>query len=219
MKSVTKLEEFETICKEHKYVVVEFGAEWCVWCKRLHPELAKIGGYYEEHDVYFVEVDVDVATEIAEKYNVSGIPHTFLFLDGKEYVDVVGCDPLKINVGIEALVNGEPAPVWDDDDDDDADADDSDADDDTDDADADDSDADDNTDDADADDSDADDDTDDADADDSDADNNTDDADADDGDDDTDDGSDDADDDTDDGDDGSDDGDDDSGDDSDDGDE
>ena len=219
MKSVTKLEEFETICKEHKYVVVEFGAEWCVWCKRLHPELAKIGGYYEEHDVYFVEVDVDVATEIAEKYNVSGIPHTFLFLDGKEYVDVVGCDPLKINVGIEALVNGEPAPVWDDDDDtddadaDDSDADDSDADDDTDDADADDSDADDDTDDADADDSDADD---------SDADDDTDDADADDGDDDTDDGSDDADDDTDDGDDGddgSDDGDDDSGDDSDDGDE
>ncbi|MBQ5367241.1 MAG: thioredoxin family protein [Thermoguttaceae bacterium] len=174
MKSVTKIEEFETICKEHKYVVVEFGAEWCVWCKRLHPELAKIGGYYEEHDVYFVEVDVDVATEIAEKYNVSGIPHTFLFLDGKEYVDVVGCDPLKINVGIEALVNGEPAPVWDDDDD---------------------------TDDADADDSDADDDTNDADADDSDADDDTDDADADDGDDDTDDGSDDADDDTDDGDD------------------
>ena len=180
MKSVTKIEEFETICKEHKYVVVEFGAEWCVWCKRLHPELAKIGGYYEEHDVYFVEVDVDVATEIAEKYNVSGIPHTFLFLDGKEYVDVVGCDPLKINVGIEALVNGEPAPVWDDDDDD--------ADDDTDDADADDSDADDDTDDADADD--GDDDTDDG----------SDDADADDGDDGSDDGDDDSGDDSDDGD-------------------
>ena len=193
MKSVTKLEEFETICKEHKYVVVEFGAEWCVWCKRLHPELEKIGGYYEERDVYFVEVDVDVAKEIAEKYNVSGIPHTFIFQDGQEYVDVVGCDPLKINVGVEALVNGEPAPVWDDDDDDD-DADD--GDDDIDDANADD--------DADADDvDDSDDDIDDADADDvDDGDDDFDDGDADDDTDDVDDGDDDIDDDTDDGDDG-----------------
>ena len=197
MKSVTKLEEFETICKEHKYVVVEFGAEWCVWCKRLHPELEKIGGYYEERDVYFVEVDVDVAKEIAEKYNVSGIPHTFIFQDGQEYVDVVGCDPLKINVGVEALVNGEPAPVWDDDDDDDDDdaddgdddIDDADADDDTDDVDADDDDIDDADADDDADDvDDGDDDIDDADADD-----DTDD-DFDDGDDDIDDDADDADD-------------------------
>lgn len=180
MKSVTKLEEFETICKEHKYVVVEFGAEWCVWCKRLHPELEKIGGYYEERDVYFVEVDVDVAKEIAEKYNVSGIPHTFIFQDGQEYVDVVGCDPLKINVGVEALVNGEPAPVWDDDDDD-AD----DGDDDIDDADADD-DTDDDFDDGDDDiDDDADDDTDDGD---DDIDDDTDDDDFDDDSDDGDDG-------------------------------
>ncbi|MBQ2038682.1 MAG: hypothetical protein II486_04450, partial [Thermoguttaceae bacterium] len=55
-------------------------------------------------------VDTEVAKDVAGKYRVGGIPHTFFFLDGEEYTNVLGCNPLKINAAIEAMLNGDPAP-------------------------------------------------------------------------------------------------------------
>jgi thioredoxin-related protein len=52
----------------HKNVVVVFGANWCIWCRRLHaafqrPEVAK------ELAAHFVVVEIDVNTRKGSKRN------------------------------------------------------------------------------------------------------------------------------------------------------
>jgi thiol-disulfide isomerase/thioredoxin len=68
-----------------KLVMVDFTADWCVWCKRLDQDTYSDAKVAAELRKNFVSVKVDVETEAgkkpAQKYGVTGLP-TILFLDG-----------------------------------------------------------------------------------------------------------------------------------------
>lgn len=63
--------------------VVEFSADWCIDCKRIAPDLPEIEQKFADQFL-FAELDVDKSREIAEQYNVKGIPTFIVFNDGQE---------------------------------------------------------------------------------------------------------------------------------------
>ena len=75
----------------NKLVVVDFWATWCSPCRMLKPILEKIS---EEADVAelvdFVLIDVEINSELADQYQVSGTPTVIFFKDGVEVGRKVG---------------------------------------------------------------------------------------------------------------------------------
>jgi thiol:disulfide interchange protein len=83
--------------KENRRVLVQWGANWCIWCKRLHelattdPAIAKELRY--EYDVVHLDIGRrDKNLDLAEKYGVdlakNGVPYlTVLDADGKVVVN------------------------------------------------------------------------------------------------------------------------------------
>jgi thioredoxin len=63
--------------------VVEFTADWCGDCKRIAPDMPEITQAFE-NNFQFAEIDVDSEQQVAEQYNVKGIPTFIVFEEGKE---------------------------------------------------------------------------------------------------------------------------------------
>ncbi|MBN1442919.1 MAG: thioredoxin family protein [Planctomycetes bacterium] len=84
---------FEEARKSEKPLMVDFEADWCVWCKKLDRET-----YGDERVIRFVranfiavKVDADKQPDVKEKLSVSGLP-TILFLSptGEELLRITG---------------------------------------------------------------------------------------------------------------------------------
>lgn len=82
MKSIHTEEAFnETIASEQP-VIVKFQADWCPDCRRMD---MFIGGILEEYKGYdWYDVDRDELPQMAEKYEVMGIPSLLVFKNGKK---------------------------------------------------------------------------------------------------------------------------------------
>lgn len=90
--SVTN-ESFEAeVLKSDKAVLVDFWAEWCGPCKALTPILEEISGEVEAK-AKVVKVNVDEASELAQKYGIRGIPTLIFFKDGEVKSTLVGNQP------------------------------------------------------------------------------------------------------------------------------
>lgn len=70
-------------------VLVEFGAEWCSPCVALMPTLQDLATAYEDK-VKVLKIDVDQNMELAEKFEIRGMPTVMLFRTGKVQIRIVG---------------------------------------------------------------------------------------------------------------------------------
>lgn len=69
-----------------KPMVVTFGSESCVWCRKLEIDTFPDDRVVEIADRFlWVKVDVDEQEELAARYHVRGLPHTFV-LNGEDRV-------------------------------------------------------------------------------------------------------------------------------------
>jgi thioredoxin 1 len=66
-------------------VLVDFWAEWCGPCKMIAPVLEDLADEYSGK-MKVCKIDVDQNKQMAEKYNVKGIPTLIIFNNG----DAVG---------------------------------------------------------------------------------------------------------------------------------
>lgn len=83
---ITSMQEFqEKVISSTKPVVVDFSAAWCGACQTIKPTFEKIAQDLASKYL-FVEVDVDAAGQIANNYNIKGIPTITFFKNGKEVV-------------------------------------------------------------------------------------------------------------------------------------
>jgi thioredoxin len=69
-------------------VLVEFGAPWCVYCRRIEPALKKVAEQYDGK-LLVGAVDIDVSPRLAEEYEIELVPTLVLFKDGQAVGDVV----------------------------------------------------------------------------------------------------------------------------------
>ena len=72
--------------------VVDFGAEWCAPCKKLHPIMEEIADEMEGK-VKVGYLDVGVNPQVAQQYAVMSVPRLIFFKDGKPMESVVGFIP------------------------------------------------------------------------------------------------------------------------------
>lgn len=95
MPQVSKIgdDQFEIeVLGSDRLTVVDFGAEWCSPCKKLHPIMAELAEEMGQQ-VKIVEVDVAHSPQIAQKHAVISVPQILLFKDGKMVERIIGILP------------------------------------------------------------------------------------------------------------------------------
>ena len=79
--------DFKEKISKGKAVIDYFGT-WCQPCKQLAPILEEVSN--EIKDINFYKLDVDKNADIAQEYEIRGIPTLILFQDGKEIKRITG---------------------------------------------------------------------------------------------------------------------------------
>lgn len=91
MKSLNK-QEFKEMLAQDKPVVVDFWASWCMPCKMLAPIFEELAEFYGNR-VKLVKVSTEEEPEIAQEYEIRGIPSIIIFNKGKEVQRITGLMP------------------------------------------------------------------------------------------------------------------------------
>lgn len=88
--TINSLNTFNDFIRDNDKVFVKFSASWCAPCKASHPVFEKLSTQFKL--VKFVAVDVDSGSEIANKYNIKGIPAFIVIRNGQASTPVTGFD-------------------------------------------------------------------------------------------------------------------------------
>ncbi|MAU25906.1 MAG: thioredoxin [Muricauda sp.] len=73
--------DFNKLINSEKPVLVDFYAEWCGPCKMQAPILKEVAGQVNGK-ARIIKVDVDKNQNLANKYQVKGVPTLILFKNG-----------------------------------------------------------------------------------------------------------------------------------------
>lgn len=82
MKPITTTEQFNELIQSNQPIIIKFYAGWCPDCTRMNMFIDPIIEEYNQYDWY--EMNRDDFPEIAEKYQVLGIPSLLIFKDGEK---------------------------------------------------------------------------------------------------------------------------------------
>ena len=80
------------ILKADKLAILDFGAEWCAPCKKIHAMLEEIAPRYLEQAV-IGEIDISHSPETPRRYGVLNIPQVLFFRNGQLVETVTGVLP------------------------------------------------------------------------------------------------------------------------------
>jgi thioredoxin 1 len=81
VKEITESQFEEEVTKSEIPVLVDFWAPWCGPCKMLGPVLEEVAAANDSR-LKIVKVNVDENPDLAQKFEVMGIPSMFLFKNG-----------------------------------------------------------------------------------------------------------------------------------------
>lgn len=91
VKEIDSISSFRNLLSASDVMVADFYATWCPPCKALAPILDSLAADPQwKGKVTFVRVDADKLTELAEEYDVGGIPDVRFFYRGKMINKIIG---------------------------------------------------------------------------------------------------------------------------------
>lgn len=79
---ITTKEQFNELIQSDKEIIVKFYADWCPDCTRMNMFIGDILETYNQNDWY--ELNKDELPELAETYQVMGIPSLLIFKNGEK---------------------------------------------------------------------------------------------------------------------------------------
>ncbi|AWX21135.1 thiol reductase thioredoxin [Bacillus subtilis subsp. subtilis] len=79
---ITTNEQFNELIQSDKEIIVKFYADWCPDCTRMNMFIGDILEEYNQNDWY--ELNKDELPDLAEKYQVMGIPSLLIFKNGEK---------------------------------------------------------------------------------------------------------------------------------------
>ncbi|WP_349407361.1 thioredoxin family protein [Pseudalkalibacillus sp. SCS-8] len=82
MKQIKSENDFYNLIGQNTHTVIKFETDWCPDCKRLDMFIGEI--IEENRDKEWYQINKDEHPEIAEKYEVMGIPSLLVFKDGEK---------------------------------------------------------------------------------------------------------------------------------------
>lgn len=82
MQEITTIEQFEQLINGENKIIIKFFAGWCPDCTRMDMFIDPI---IEEYNMYeWYSINRDNFPELAEKYQVLGIPSLLIFQNGEK---------------------------------------------------------------------------------------------------------------------------------------
>ncbi|ERG99324.1 MAG: thioredoxin [Haloquadratum sp. J07HQX50] len=84
---ITSESEFEKTISSYDIVLVDFYADWCGPCKMLEPTVESIA---ESTRAAVAKVDIDQHQQLAQQFQVRGVPTLLLFENGETVEQIVG---------------------------------------------------------------------------------------------------------------------------------
>ncbi|MBT2625752.1 thioredoxin family protein [Bacillus sp. ISL-32] len=82
MKKITTKEQFNELIQSDKEIIIKFYADWCPDCTRMNMFIGDILEAYNQNNWY--ELNKDELPELAETYQVMGIPSLLVFKNGEK---------------------------------------------------------------------------------------------------------------------------------------
>ena len=82
MKKITTEAQFNELIQSDEEIIVKFYADCCPDCTRMNMFIGDILEAYQENDWY--ELNKDDLPELADKYQVMGIPSLLIFKNGEK---------------------------------------------------------------------------------------------------------------------------------------
>lgn len=89
--NITKENFKQQVLEADKPVIIDFWAQWCVYCRRIAPAFDKIAEQQEDK-LIFAKINIDDVSEIAEEYGIDTIPTLLIFKGGKVEGRIVAPD-------------------------------------------------------------------------------------------------------------------------------
>lgn len=89
--NITKENFKQQVLEVDKPVIVDFWAQWCVYCRRIAPAFDKIAEQQEDK-LIFAKINIDDVQDIAEEYGIDTIPTLLMFKNGKVEGQIVAPD-------------------------------------------------------------------------------------------------------------------------------
>lgn len=103
------MSNFEEIVEKHEMVLLDFWADWCQPCKLLGPVIEELAAHHP--DIYFGKVNTEQEKELAEAFQVRGIPMLMAFKKGELVFEKTGLPPpAALEQLIETLRSAEITP-------------------------------------------------------------------------------------------------------------
>lgn len=105
------MENFEEVVDTHPLVLLDFWATWCAPCKMLSPLLEQLASHHT--DIFFGKVNTEIATDLAEAFQVRSVPTLIGFKNGELVLELAGLlPPDKYEQILDQLRSAEaPTPV------------------------------------------------------------------------------------------------------------